>query len=273
MEVPVLGRNEDGSVGRVRSVVAVVQEDEYWYVTMATSDAVVIESPERQEVVTSPVTVSGRGEGYEGHLDVSMIDRSGDVLGHTFTIAGAGPELHPFSVSLPFTTPTDSIGALLVANSTGLEVGAVDFAVVDVWFSEFDSVSVFFHDASGELVEVFRPKDGPGVLRTALNALVAGPTPSEQSEGITSWFSADTAGMVVDVTLADGVAVVDFDGRLDDTIESNVTTSAGSEALLAELDATVFQFATVTSVEYRLGGSCDAFWQWLERTCHQVTRP
>jgi hypothetical protein len=36
--------------------------------------------------------------------------------------------------------------------------------------------------------------------------------------------------------------------------------SAGS----AQLDATVFQFRAVESVEYRLGGDCGAFGEWLQ---------
>jgi hypothetical protein len=35
----------------------------------------------------------------------------------------------------------------------------------------------------------------------------------------------------------------------------------------------VFQFDWVRSVEYRLDGSCDAFWEWLQRSCQVVTRP
>ncbi len=53
----------------------------------------------------------------------------------------------------------------------------------------------------------------------------------------------------------------------------NASTSAGSEMLLAQLGATVFQFPTVASVEYRIEGSCDAFFEWLQRGCEVIERP
>jgi hypothetical protein len=43
-------------------------------------------------------------------------------------------------------------------------------------------------------------------------------------------------------------AVVDFDARLPDVIP-NASSSAGSTQLLSQLDATVFQFRSVESVE------------------------
>ncbi len=42
--------------------------------------------------------------------------------------------------------------------------------------------------------------------------------------------------------------------------------------ILRQLHATVFQFPTVTSAEYRVGGSCDAFWSWLQRPCTRVDK-
>ena len=53
----------------------------------------------------------------------------------------------------------------------------------------------------------------------------------------------------------------------------NATSSAGSEQLLSSLDSTVFRVPNVTAVEYRLNGSCDAFWEWLQRGCTVVRRP
>jgi hypothetical protein len=47
----------------------------------------------------------------------------------------------------------------------------------------------------------------------------------------------------------------------------NASTSAGSQILLRELDATVFQFPSVRSVEYRINGSCAAFFEWLQLAC------
>ena len=89
--------------------------------------------------------------------------------------------------------------------------------------------------------------------------------------GIGSWFSDSTARALAGAELRDGFLVVDFNG-LNRSIPG-AGSSAGSSQLLASLDSTVFQFEAVDSVEYRLDGSCDAFWEWLQRGCEVVRRP
>jgi hypothetical protein len=43
--------------------------------------------------------------------------------------------------------------------------------------------------------------------------------------------------------------------------------------LLMELDGTVFGVPGVRAVEYRVDGSCERFWNWLQYDCHAVERP
>lgn len=68
----------------------------------------------------------------------------------------------------------------------------------------------------------------------------------------------------------DGIAIVDF-GDLSQVIP-NASTTAGSSILFSELNSTVFQFEEVQAVYYQINGSCEAFWSWMESTCHLVTR-
>lgn len=105
----------------------------------------------------------------------------------------------------------------------------------------------------------------------ALRALAAGPMPEEREAGLDSWFSDSTADALASVADRDGFLVVDFRGL--DRLIPNASSSAGSALLLSALDSTVFQFPDVDSVEYRLDGSCDAFWEWLQRGCTVVRRP
>lgn len=122
-------------------------------------------------------------------------------------------------------------------------------------------------------VEVTRlldaPDPGPAEV---LRALLAGPTPEEREEGIGSWFSEATAGALREVTLgSDGLLVVDF--RDLRSLIPNASSSAGSEMLLRELNGTLFAISGVRSIEYRMEGSCDIFWNWLQYECRVVTRP
>lgn len=106
-------------------------------------------------------------------------------------------------------------------------------------------------------------------LRLALRTLLRGPTAGEEERGITSFFAGDvTAGAARSVELEGGRAIVDFED-LRDAIPG-AASSAGSRAMLAELDATVLQFRAVEEVEYRMEGSCEQFWHWLQRPCTVV---
>jgi hypothetical protein len=112
------------------------------------------------------------------------------------------------------------------------------------------------------------------VVEAALGALVHGPTPGEREGGITSFFSAETAGILESVSVEEGRAVVNF--RDFRPLIPNASTSAGSLAFLTELNGAVFQNTAedeVEEVEYRLEGSCDDFWAFLQRGCDVVPRP
>ncbi len=137
------------------------------------------------------------------------------------------------------------------------------------------TVEVFFSTGDGSdcsLVEGFtRPVDGDvDPLRAAFDELVGGPTAEEIEAGAGSMFSAQTAGLVVSVSQRDGLLLVDVaDLR---SLMPNVSTSCGSEALLAQLRATAFQFPSVDRVRYLLDGSCDDFANWLQRECFDTNR-
>jgi spore germination protein GerM len=130
------------------------------------------------------------------------------------------------------------------------------------------AVQVFFTCAADlSVVGVTRVvPQSEAVLRAALHELLAGPTAAEQRAGLTSLFSAATKDMLKIVTVDDaGLAVVDFHDLR--TVIPNASGSTASTQLLRELDGTVFQFPSVRSVEYRIEGSCPAFFEWLQRPC------
>ena len=139
-------------------------------------------------------------------------------------------------------------------------------------------VYAYFHCAGAEL-EPPRPVSRPAQaadpqarLEAAVFGLLGGPTPAEREAGYISLFFEQTALALNSVEIgADGVAIVDFaDLR---AVLNNGSTSMGSQILLAQLNATVFQVPEVEAVEYRIHGSCDAFWNWLQSTCAAVPRP
>lgn len=154
--------------------------------------------------------------------------------------------------------------ALLVACDPG-----VDEEAPEPFLDETETVEVWFSRAE-EPVPVEREVRG-AALDGALRALFAGPTEEERAAGISSWFSEETRGAIRRVQAEDGFVIADFQDLPD--LIPGASTSAGSQELIASLDFTVFQFSWVDSVEYRLEGSCDEFWEWLQRSCERVHRP
>lgn len=108
-------------------------------------------------------------------------------------------------------------------------------------------------------------------LEVALEALVAGPTEGEGEDGVHSFFSDETSPIVRSVEIRERTAVVDFEDFRP--LMPGASSSAGGFMLLAELNGTVFANAPVDEVEYRLEGSCDAFWAFLQRACTVVPQP
>jgi hypothetical protein len=131
------------------------------------------------------------------------------------------------------------------------------------------TVQVFL--SCGEVVAPVRRQVAatPAVLRAALEELLRGPTPEEARAGFQSFFSAETAGMLESVVVgADGVARISF--RDFSAIMPNASSSAGSQQLLDQLRATIFQFPSVREANLSFGGDCEAFWNWLQRGCEPL---
>jgi hypothetical protein len=111
--------------------------------------------------------------------------------------------------------------------------------------------------------------DTSGVLTATMEELVKGPDDAERELGFVSFFSPATAGALAAINLSSGTATIDLTGIAD---IPNLTTATGSQFFIANLNANVFQFDTIDAVEFRLDGSCDAFWALFQSECQVVTR-
>lgn len=156
--------------------------------------------------------------------------------------------------------------------SQGLRPSAEDSILV--------SLRIHFHHEE-EMAEVVRSVRLPAgvsemaeaperVLGAALEALLRGPSPEERSAGLHSFFSAETEGLLGGVIIEGDRAIVDF--RDFRNRIPNASSSAGSGAFLAQLTSTTFANSLVAEVEFRMEGSCEDFWAFLQRTCTVVSR-
>lgn len=108
------------------------------------------------------------------------------------------------------------------------------------------------------------------VLKGAMQALLAGPSKAERARGYGGWFSTRTAGHLKSVRVSNGVAFVDFRTFARDI--PNASSSCGSALLLAQLDRTATQFATVKRTVYSFDGLRHAFYEWLQRDAPEAQR-
>lgn len=308
-EAPVLGAFQQGDArsgevplrprdrGPVTTIlVRQVGPGEDWSVLGAVTDNIEVTTPAAGATITSPVTVTGRALAFEGTVQVEIrADGNLGPLGSGF-VTGGGDVPRPFQGVVPFETPGAPYGALVFFTESAEDGQVWEAAALRVAFDSTDidaaacggyrsprqrpapgqmEVKAYLScDAEdGALRPVYRlVPESAGVLRASLEALLAGPSAEERAASLGSWFSAETAGMLRSVTVDDGHAVVDFDDLRP--VIPNASSSAGSERLLAQLDATVFQFRSVESVEYRIQGSCEAFNEWLQYGgCTPRTRP
>lgn len=109
------------------------------------------------------------------------------------------------------------------------------------------------------------------VLTTTMREMVKGVDEGEAALGYRSPFPEGSDGSFLGVTIDREQRKAFLEFTLD-VFPDGVDTPEGAEIFLSTLNANVFQFDTVNQVEYRLGGSCDAFWQQLGGSCEVITR-
>ena len=270
---------------------------ESWWVLGAATANIELRDPAALAQISSPVRLRGVSTAFEANVSVEIReDGARRPLGDGFVMGGSMGEKGPFDGTVTFAQPSAAMGAV-VLYTTSMENGRVwEAGVVRVRLAPSEAlvpasvcpdysmarpqppagqmvVSVFFAcDLDASPVASYRLVPvSPGVLRAALEQLLAGPTRGEADAGLDSWFSSSTATMLADVTVRDGHAVVDFHDLR--TVIPSASSSAGSRVLLSQLDATVFQFSTVSSVIYRIEGDCESFNEWLQFSgCEPRTR-
>ncbi len=158
--------------------------------------------------------------------------------------------------------------AAVRADRTAASSPSTTSAQASTTAADTTSFVVHFHQgAPGDprkVVAVLRsvPKTA-AVATAALTELLRGPTEAERRAGYWSMSVGETAGDLKSVRVG-GVAHVDFlDFR---EIIPNANSSFGGAALLAELDSTLQQFATVEPTVYLFNGDVAAFYRWLQLT-------
>jgi hypothetical protein len=253
--------------------------DGSWWVIGSATPNIRVQDPSALDTIASPARLRGTSTAFEATVNVEVReDGNRQPLGSGFVMGGSMGDLGPFDGTVTFTSPRAAAGAVVLLTRSAEDGRVWEASVVRVRFGSCGPapsrptagagqmvVTVYFScgDSAGTVAAYRVVPQSAGVLRASLEQLLAGPTATERAAGLSSFFSSATAGMVTGVNVRpDGSAVVDFaDLR---PVIPNASTSAGSRVLLEQLDATVFQFASVRNVTYRIAGNCQAFTEWLQ---------
>jgi spore germination protein GerM len=122
-------------------------------------------------------------------------------------------------------------------------------------------ISVYFlniESQAEELVEVKRTipyEPGISIHFAAINQLLNGPTEDESERGIFSMINPGT--VVYDLTIEDGVAIVDFNEKL----QEGVAGSASVMAIRNQIERTLLQFDDINEVVISINGESEEILQ------------
>lgn len=232
-----------------------------------------ITRPRPNDTIESPLIIEGEARGnwyFEASFPIVLRDEQGAELG-TVAAQAQGEwmttDFVPFRAILYFDQPTTEQGTLVLKkdNPSGLPEHN-DELYIPITFERKtatgETTKVFAYFSSSTMnpsdppqydclavfpVERFVPKTS-APARTALEALLKGPTGSEVREG---YFTSINPGVTIQkLTIENGTARVDF----DETLERAVGGSCRVAAISSQITQTLKQFPNVRNVVISING-------------------
>jgi hypothetical protein len=107
-----------------------------WWVLGASTSALQLTSPAALEMVTSPLTLTGKSTAYEAVVNVELrVDGSLVPLVKTTMMGGSMGVMGPFSKIIDFTPPASSGGAVVLRTFSAKDGSVLEASVVRVAFA------------------------------------------------------------------------------------------------------------------------------------------
>ncbi|MEK7193456.1 MAG: GerMN domain-containing protein [Patescibacteria group bacterium] len=237
------------------------------------ADEIVVQNPEEDQTVKSPLEVRGKARGswfFEANIRVDILDANNKVITQTNGMAEGEwmtADFVPFKSTVVFKTPDTKTGILRIKNDnpSGLPENEKSFDVPIV-FGEEETASmddprtmklnIFFgsskFDPQGERCDMTYsisrsiPKT-TSVAKTSFRELLLGPTALEKKEG---YFTSIPDGVKLQgISVENGIAKIDFSKELD-----LVGGSCRVTAIRSQITETLKQFPTIQNVVISIGG-------------------
>ena len=229
------------------------------------SDLIRVTSPKPNDIITSPLTVTGEARGnwyFEASFPVKLLDKDRkEIAVASATAQGEWmtENFVPFKATLEFAAKEGEAGYLILKNDNPSGMPENDKQIeIPIVFGQFETtkLKIFFNnsklDPEASCNKVFAVErevaKTEAVARAALEQLLAGPSDAEKADG---FFTSINPGVKIQkLTIENGVAKVDF----DETLERAVGGSCRVAAIRAEITETLKQFPTVKSVVISIDG-------------------
>lgn len=228
----------------------------------------VVESPDKREEVSSPLTVEGRAKGtwyFEASFPVELRDKNGNLLAETPAQAQGDwmtENFVDFKAELEFSVPSSEEGIVVLkkANPSGLPEND-DEVIVPIKFAEPEmmTLSIYFGNSDlnpeADCSKVFpverEVQETKAVARAALSELLEGPTEEEKEEG---YFTSINEGVEIQsLAVEEGMARVDFSERIEDEVGGSCRVTS----IRAQIEETLKQFPTVEEVVISVDGEVE----------------
>ena len=232
-----------------------VEEQKY----AISDDMIIVESPQKNAVVVSPLEVRGKARGswfFEASFPIKLLNSGRKIIAQGIAQAEGEwmtQDFVPFHATLIFTTYKGDMGTLILEkdNPSGLREFD-DKREIPLKFGgpKRQTVLVFFNNdqldpdySCNKVFPVERtiPRT-QAVGRAALEELLKGPTDKEKKE---RYFTSINGGVIIQkLTIENGIARVDF----SDELEFQVGGSCRVAAIRAQIIETLKQFPSVSEV-------------------------
>jgi len=229
-------------------------------------DLINVTTPTPNQEISSPLVIAGSARGnwyFEASFSIKLYDENNNLIAQT-TAQAQGDwmtnDFVPFKAELKFISQAGTNGRLVLEkdNPSGLPENA-DQLSLPVRFlinQEKIKIKVFFNnsklDREISCNKVFPVEreiiKTPAVARAALTELLVGTTAAEREAGFMTVLSPDVK--IQNLTVENSVAKVDFNKRL----EEGSGGSCRATAIIAQINATLKQFATVSEVIISVDG-------------------
>jgi hypothetical protein len=232
-----------------------------------------LESPAANEAVSSPLFIRGEARGtwyFEASFPIEIIDANGTRIGMSFAEAEEDwmtENFVPFHGTIEFSPPTTKTGTLILHKdnpsglpefddelripirfSSSLPAENTDTIVIKLFFNNVKkSDEEGINCSPSTYVERTIPKT-EGVAKAAIEELLKGPTAEETAKGFTT--NINDGVQLQSISLKDGVLRADFSPKL----EYLVGGSCRVAAIRSQIEKTLLQFSTITSVIISING-------------------